>query len=408
MPPPSQWGDRLESKLAALAATSSKETFQALAKWIAFNRKHAKDDFAPVLVENLKQESKQEMVLGVIHEVLVLNREISSKWNRFEDLRITLGEHVLLVVGDQLSESARTNIMDNMWKEWDDANSFGGPTVLNLIRKKLAKPASPAAETEATDPPVATKQETPLKSTPAAPKDPPSTDDSTKMSTPVASKPSRKPSDTPQSKDATPYNFEDKGIPAAKVDPKRFQEPCRAIATLQIARDLRNDGAVQLSSLLSSMPQDVRAACATAAENDNRYQLDAAKARDFSLRINSSLLDMDLDEQLQNVQTFRNIIDRQRQAREQLIHLLIQSRCKFGAEEAAEAFHTADRAKGEIESRKRILSDAMELEGLDVITDDKPGSETEEGNADLPPLSWYKSDASTNGGAPDAKRAKVN
>jgi len=116
------------------------------------------------------------------------------------------------------------------------------------------------------------------------------------------------------------------------------------------------------------MPEDVRAACAKAAESDNNtYELDDTKARDFSLRINSSLLDMDLDEQLQNVQTFRNIVDRQRQERELLIKLLIQSRCKFGAEEAAEAFYKADRSKEEMLSRKHILSDAMELEGLDVL-----------------------------------------
>lgn len=411
MPAVSPWGSRLESKLAALAATSSNETLLTLSKWIAFNRKRAKKDFAPVFVASLKQESKQEMILGVINEVLLLNRSMPSKWDRLEDLRVTLGEQVLLVTADQLSDSVKNKVMKDLWKEWDDANSFGGPTVLNLLKKKLSSSnKQPSVTEKAAESPSkvikAAGKQAPPKAPPPENSVPASPKKKMEVSSPLPkAKPVRKPIASPPKKVAS-YDFEARGIPAAKVESQQFQEPCRAIATLQIARDLRNDGAVQLSSLLSGMPKDIRAACADAAENDNKYELEEARARDFSLRINSSLLDMDMDEQLQNVQTFRNIVDRQRQAREQVIRLLIQSRCKFGAEEAAEAFYVADRAKEELLKRKHILSDAMELEGLDVGVDESGTAADKADEEELAPFSWYAKGQKASD-EPNAKRART-
>jgi hypothetical protein len=371
---------------------------------------------------------------------LVHDRKTPKKWDRLEELRLTLGEQILLPVADELSDSVKSKILQDMWKEWDDANSFGGPTVLNRLRKKLSQQqqkqgdtqpsplpksavASPdaAAKTSAADSPEeepmmlespSPAPETKGNDSPAKKKksllpndtEPAAAIKTTASSSKVASK------TTQESSPPLPasYDFEAQGIPAAPVDSGQFQEPCRAIATLQIARDLRNDGAVQLSSLLSAMPEDVRAACAASAENENKYELEDATARDFSVRIDSSLLDMDLDEQLQNVQTFRNIVDRQRQAREQLIRLLIQSRCKFGADEAASAFHGADRAKAELLRRKHVLTDAMELEGLDVVAEDTAAaSELNDPEEDLAPLSWYTK-AHEGDGPLDAKRARTD
>ena len=57
---------------------------------------------------------------------------------------------------------------------------------------------------------------------------------------------------------AASYDFESKGIPQAPVKMKELQDPCRSLATFQIARDLRNDSAQQLASLLAELPESVR------------------------------------------------------------------------------------------------------------------------------------------------------
>ena len=425
------WGNKLETKLATLTEASSKESLQTLAKWITFNRKRA-TDFVPVLRTQWKVSAKRVVVLGIIHEVLLTERNNSSKWDKLQDLRVVLGEEVLVPAVEKSSDSdgASTGLgsavrdkMQEMLKEWDDANVFGDPSLLNRLRKKLlqeqpaeqsrTKEEAAKATAEKDDSGQApekldTEQENKVEDAEATAPKPADKEPTASVSKPTATSaaaatttgtnaaadnktptPSKTANSNSTKNDASSYDFERHGIPQVHVEPLQFLEPCRSIATLQIARDLRNDGAMQLSSLFSAMPEDIREACATAAEQDNHYELDETTARDFSLRIQESLLDMDMNEQLQNAKTFRNIIERQRKARQELIELLIKSRCKFGADEAAAAYYQADSVKPELLKRKQILTDAMELEGLDVMGDDKKaaGQETE---SELPPLTWYK------------------
>ena len=49
-----KWRLRLEKKLNVLGETSSKETYQTLAKWIEFNRKRTIEDFVPVFQDLLR------------------------------------------------------------------------------------------------------------------------------------------------------------------------------------------------------------------------------------------------------------------------------------------------------------------------------------------------------------------
>jgi hypothetical protein len=179
-------------------------------------------------------------------------------------------------------------------------------------------------------------------------------------------------------------------IPYGKVDSREFLDPCKAIATLQIARDLRNDSAAQLSSLLSNLPEDVQEVCKEAKEKvdaGETFELPEPQVRDFSIRIPEQLLDMDLEEQLQNIRTLKDIVKRQREARQQLIFLLIKSRCQFGAEETAQTFLDLEETSKKLKERKNILTDAMALEGLDFEADSSDkGSEL----VDLAPLEWFK------------------
>jgi hypothetical protein len=179
-------------------------------------------------------------------------------------------------------------------------------------------------------------------------------------------------------------------IPYGKVDSREFLDPCKAIATLQIARDLRNDSAAQLSSLLSNLPEDVKEVCKEAkvkVDAGETFELPEPQVRDFSIRIPEQLLDMDLEEQLQNIRTLKDIVKRQREARQQLIFLLIKSRCQFGAEETAQTFLDLEETSKKLKERKNILTDAMALEGLDFEADSSDkGSEL----VDLAPLEWFK------------------
>ena len=188
--------------------------------------------------------------------------------------------------------------------------------------------------------------------------------------------------------------------------------PCKAIATLQIARDLRNDNAVQVSSLLKALPKDIQALCEEAdkevKESGKPYELPEKKARELSVKISERLLDLDIEEQIQNVRTFIELIEKQREARQRLIHLLIRSRCQFGAKEAAEAFYGLDKIEAELSMRKDTLMDAMALEGLDFVEEEeKDGKDkSKRKGRELAPLTWYLNEKK-NEEEPDSKRAKV-
>lgn len=420
----SNWGNKLNTKLNALGETSSKESIQTLAKWIGFNRKHAATAFVPVLRESLTQAKTanlQATRLSVIHEVLILDKDNSVKWDKLEELRLSIGEGVLLVVAPQLQEAAREKMRTTFLKEWDDSNSFGGPTIINQLRKVVSSskpsetPSSPSSK--ATMPaPTSTAAELPKDTGDLEPvqqenenskklSSEPKKDDlreskedgknaeatkgesepieipkSKKRSAPVAS--SAKASSASTAPITTTYDFEASGIAAEKVDPKDLLEPTRTIASLQIARDLRNDGAVQLSSLLAGLPDNIKQSW------KDQEELSADKARDYAMRTPDVLIDMDLEEQLQSIRMYRDIVKRQRASRKKLIISLIQSRCRFGAQEAAEGFENADRARGQLLKRKQVLMDAMELEGLDVTEEEK--NLFSEDDTEFAPLPWFK------------------
>eukprot|EP00977_Amphora_coffeiformis_P006085 scaffold1314_cov158-Amphora_coffeaeformis.AAC.17 len=426
----SSWGKKLTTKINALNESSSKESIQTLAKWIGFNRKHAAKGFVPVLKDSIVQAKTgalQLTRLSIIHEVLVLDKEDPDKWQRMEELRLLLAECVLLPLAPQLQEPAREEVRSSFLKAWDDANSFSGPTLINQIRKsvstKSAAGDSPSKTTvaatttspETTTSPSASKQVTPSSSeattgkeaeSKPAPKDPPQAsakavpskpdpkgDDAGRKVSATSTSPDKKhyeaPEEPPKAKAAPAagsttltYDFEASGIPAEKMDPKTLLEPTKTIASLQIARDLRNDGAVQLSSLLANLPENIRQSC------KGKEELTADKARDYAMRTPDVLIDMDLEEQLQSIRMYRDIVKRQRAARKQLIRALIASRCQFGAQEAAEGFENAHRARGQLLKRKQVLMDAMELEGQDCTQEEK--NLYSQDATDFAPLEWHK------------------
>jgi hypothetical protein len=465
----SPWGKKLQSKLDALSNASSRESCQALAKWIGFNRKQLAAHFAPVLAAALRSE-KQPVILNVVNETLLLEKDNPAKWDRLGDVRLSVGELVLLPTIPHLSAQSKDRVLGWLGADWEESGVFGErPTFGEQLRRALKSTTSATtAETgaDAGDNPgeggadaddvddhiqagKASSESTVPASAPAgdggeshttdkAPNAPESESsgpvatsssvepkrgashkkakgtDPTKASSPTppaTSSSGASPASAPAAA-AAPFDFESRGIPPADVDPDELLRHSRQIATLQIGRDLRNDNAVQLSSLLSSLPAEVRALLDGEKQEDESdhatIALDDEAARDLSHKVNPALLDMDLDEQLQDVLHFRELVLKQQVERKKLVELLIASRCQFGAQCAAAAFSKADRSMDELVERRQVLLDAMELEGLDITTEEASAKDVT--LDELPPLTWYRPEAAptiTEDEEHDAKRQKV-
>lgn len=143
------WVVRLQRRLSILADTASKESVQALAKWIGFNRKHAKA-FSEALADAIADPSnvssagntvgRQWLYLQILHESIILDSG-TSRWDRFAEMREILGEGVMVEVTKKgCLDAANVKKVEGLVKQWDTLNVFGGPTMINLIKKQLANP----------------------------------------------------------------------------------------------------------------------------------------------------------------------------------------------------------------------------------------------------------------------------
>jgi len=358
----SNYAKKLEDQLDRIQPASSDETQQTLAKWIGFNRKKLLPHLS--LLQEALRGPKQDAIYGLLHHCLIMEHD-TPKWTKLEGLRMALAESVLLPV---LPSAALKPRVQESLKMWEDLNALGGPTLLNQIKQRLLKEeteSTKASSTDASSKPEEASQTDGEKKE----KDKETTEGDTKEQ-------DTQPTESPVQPTFTSFDFEATGIAAAVVTPDQLAQPCHNLAALQITRDVRNDAAVQLSSQLGNMPADVRETCA------NGDKIDTATARDFAQRIDGSILDMDVTEELDHVSQLRTFITNQQAARQELYQLLVQSRCQFDAHEAAQALSTASVVP--LVKRRQILLDAMELEGLDVETEGGIQEDTE-----LPPLTWY-------------------
>jgi hypothetical protein len=325
---------------------------------------------------------------------LILDQDNPAKWDKLADLRLVLGETVLAFLKNDENKNNTTadavktrEKVSTLLKEWDSSNVFGGPTFINQLKRELTAPSSQH------------QQLPPASSSTTGKKDPPSSTDVTvagaKVSPPEASTNKAKPKEAPTStvshkettgdnsalskkKDSkvnalpfapaiqtesntTVYDFEAQGIPAATVEMKELQNPCKSLATLQIARDLRHESTVQVSSLLAELPAVIREQYMPTFDS-----ISDDKARDLSIQTNEAAIDVNVEDELANVRLFRDIIEKQKDSRQMLILLLVKCRCKFGSDTAAQAFEEASRAMGDLKKRQQVLQDAMDLEGIDV------------------------------------------
>ena len=439
----SAWAGKLEKRLQALTDGASKESIQTLAKWIGFNRKYSQD-FTKTLVTALTGPSstgaRRWLYWQIVHQVLRQELNNGSKWARLEGLRVALGEHVVLpLFADALTDEKTSQYASQLkafLKEWDNDNVFGGPTMVNLTKRSMmtAKTQSTSTDAAATDATTSTASATETESkdstgldkkepasgieitdakqaatnndddddfvatvetTPDTPMDvdgatkEKNDDDGNNNTTAealIGQSPARgTPSERRNSATPIAFDFESQGIPAGPVEARDFQEPCRAIATLQIARDLRSETTARLPSILSTVPDHVWTLCdeheknvktngaasMNGDEGDRSTSLPPETIEKLSVELKPELLDLNVEETLENVATLKQLALKMRTARKKLANLLIRSRCKFGADDAAADFHGLDEKLNQLQRRQLLVADAMELEALDISESDK-------------------------------------
>lgn len=189
------------------------------------------------------------------------------------------------------------------------------------------------------------------------------------------------------------------GVEEAKVEPSQFLEACKVIQSIQIARDLGSDAAMNISSAFSNISSEVEEACNTILtqqkKGEDETPITELVSSETLSNLPDDLLDMDLKYAKQSLQTYKEAIRQQRKARLQCLHLLLQSRCSFGSMDAARVFCGGDGTEismdtvlEQLKKRKEVLVDALALEGLDVEEDAEEKKIEKEGEA-LKPLSWF-------------------
>jgi Holliday junction resolvasome RuvABC DNA-binding subunit len=136
----SSWSNKLETRLSALADGASRESIQTLAKWIGFNRKHSKA-FCTTLASHLADASnsaaRQWLYIQIVHEVLLLEKDSPTKWERLGEMRIAMGESVVLPALQRSDKVGKEKVAP-LVAEWAKHNVFGTTTLIGQMRTILS------------------------------------------------------------------------------------------------------------------------------------------------------------------------------------------------------------------------------------------------------------------------------
>jgi hypothetical protein len=408
MTAPSIWSKRLEKRLTARADTTTLESVQTIARWVSFNRKHA-EEFGIVfhrLMMSSPSASRSWMYWQIIDQILILDNSHASKYDRNENLRVIIAEKVILPCIQDISPDLMTKLIP-LLEVWDTVNAFAGPTLMNEINKIISSRNSSLGKIEVSEIVVPPKALSPVN------------DETMEMNTSIEET-MVETNDTPLVEDAdipaihnsvplkddkrismVDFDFEKQGVPAGTVEAREFLEPCKAVATLQITRDLRSDSIVRLRSLLTSIPKDVRTDMEkykNEVDTTGEFpELDSEKVEHYSLCLSEEILEMNIEEALENVRSFREIARKLKAAREKLFNLLIKSRCDFGSQQAAQKFYDLEEFNDKLLKRKELILDAMDLDGIEP-----PKEEEEEAIKEFDTFAWFNPDES------NSKRQKIH
>ncbi|KAL7539162.1 hypothetical protein ACHAXR_009724 [Thalassiosira sp. AJA248-18] len=188
---PSLYARKLLQNLSTLQTNASLESRQTIASWMVFNRKKCEGMGEGLLLAIAEAAEKKNnnnngeevtsstttaaaaaarlmLLLRIIHQVLLSNCPIGSegdadKWSKSSQLRIRLGEIVIIPLWKALAASFFTTTsittqeqyqgeIKEMMEEWKEHNVFGGPTVWEEYKKgwsRALKEADDVADTAA-------------------------------------------------------------------------------------------------------------------------------------------------------------------------------------------------------------------------------------------------------------------
>jgi len=187
-------------------------------------------------------------------------------------------------------------------------------------------------------------------------------------------------------------------IPYKSIPPSTFTTTCKSITQYQIPREIQMESATRYSNLISTIPNDIMEYASNKLSSNNTPHsnpLDDVLNKpkniiqpDLSLLQNNDILDISLPDSIQEVTTLSKTITMQYEDRMSLLENLCACRCQFGAKEAAKEYFNAMGILKEIQKKKEVLEDAMELEGVDV--DEIKGKVGDW--KDLGGFEWFKED----------------
>jgi hypothetical protein len=103
----------------------------------------------------------------VIHELLLVHRTDSVKWERLLELRTLIGE-TTIVPAIEKNNNLPIDKIETLLKQWDDHNVFGGPTLVSQIRRLLVTAKTPATSTSTTTTTTEESSATPKSPAPAS------------------------------------------------------------------------------------------------------------------------------------------------------------------------------------------------------------------------------------------------
>ena len=331
-----------------------------------------------------------------------MDKDDPKKFDRAQDLRVQIGEQVVVRCMKDLSAELLLKIKP-LLEVWDTVNVFGVSDLIDQILPAVSQgndsPAEPAPEppTEPElDPIVAPRNNNdndndnhednfPIEDIVDTPVEDHAVEDIVEHPVVEITTQLR---DGRRTSSIVDFDFEKQGIPAGKVEAREFLEPCKAVATLQITRDLRSESCVHLRSLLTSIPKEIRIDMEMYKkewdETGEMPQVDESKIEFYSRALDSNIIDLSVEEALDNIRSFREIVKKLKVARKRLFDLLIKSRCEFGSEQAAKAFLDINELTQKLKKRRELILDAMDLEGMEP-----PQEKSEEPKKELEGFSWY-------------------
>ena len=163
------WGPKLEKKLKSLADSASNESIQTIAIYVGFNRKHSAT-IAKILKDFITSstlnQTRQWLFWQIINELLLAHHSNAKKYDKYLDLRTTLGDTTVVPAIKELGSNIPAAKIEPLLKEWNEHNVFSSPTLVSQIKKMLISAATATSSTTVKEEPAVEMTKTESSSSP--------------------------------------------------------------------------------------------------------------------------------------------------------------------------------------------------------------------------------------------------